>query len=83
MGFDTSSRVLQEEQIQEKIGPGWSVGATLVHFLGPQKQEKPPLNVFRRGFWIWNCGDSRNRIDTAFSPTGLYKSLFYAEEMQV
>ncbi len=29
------------------------------------------------------CGDSRNRIDTAFSPTGLYKSLFYAEEMQV
>ena len=28
-------------------------------------------------------GDSRNRIDTAFSPTGLYKSLFYAEEMQV
>ena len=29
------------------------------------------------------CGGSRNRIDTAFSPTGLYKSLFYAEEMQV
>ena len=25
-------------------------GATLVHFLGPQKQEKPPLRVFRRGF---------------------------------
>ncbi len=58
-------------------------GAFLVHFFGPQKQEKPPLNVFRRGFWILICGDSRNRIDTAFSPTGLYKSLFYAEEMQV
>ena len=43
------------------------------------KTEKSPLEQPRRDF----CGDSRNRIDTAFSPTGLYKSLFYAEEMQV
>ena len=37
----------------------------------------------RRESMTFFRGDSRNRIDTAFSPTGLYKSLFYAEEMQV
>ena len=40
---------------------GCTIGAILVHLFGPQKQEKPPLSAFRRGFWIWNCGDSRIR----------------------
>ena len=33
-------------------------GAFLVHFFGPQKQEKTPLSVFRRGFCQKYSGES-------------------------
>ena len=33
-------------------------GAFLVHFFGPQKQEKTPLSVFRRGFCQKQSGES-------------------------
>jgi len=40
---------------------GWlakgHVGAILVHLFGPQKQEKPPLSAFRRGFCQNNGGE--------------------------
>ena len=35
-------------------------GAFLVHLFGPQKQEKPPLSVFRRGFCQNNGGEDES-----------------------
>ena len=52
----------------------------MVHLFGPQKQEKPPLNVFRRGFWILNCGDSRIRTGDPLLAKQVLYQLSYTPE---
>ena len=85
------SKIFEENRSSEAAGRSesedrnvpWGTGAK--HRGGggfirlPERKKSPPTKV--DGDFL--SGGSRNRIDTAFSPTGLYKSLFYAEEMQV